>query len=54
MGEPIQEGSGQSLGAEGIGPLLERWVGGDHVGVVFTGPAGELEVPLGSCGGDEI
>ena len=32
VGEPVQQRAGESLGAEDLGPLVERQVGGHHCG----------------------
>jgi hypothetical protein len=52
MGEAIEEGAGESFGAEDLGPLLEGQVGGEHDAVVLVGPADDLEEQLGGGFGE--
>ena len=42
VGEPIQQGSGQPLGPERLGPFVERQVAGDQSGTAFVTPAEEI------------
>ena len=52
MGEAVEQGSGEPLGAEDLGPLLEGQVGGEHHAVVLICPADDLEEQLGGCFGE--
>ena len=43
MGEPVEQGSGQTLRAEHRGPLVERQVAGDQDRAALVAPAEDLE-----------
>src|SRR6516162_7726656 len=42
VGEAVQQGSGQPLRAQHLGPFLERQVAGDHCGASFVALAEDL------------
>ena len=48
MGEPVQQGAGEPLGAEDLGPLVEGKVAGDERRGTFVPLAEGLEEQLGS------
>ena len=52
VSEPVQQGSGQPLGAEHLRPLVEGQVGGDQDGPSLVSLAEDLEEELGSCLGE--
>lgn len=39
MGEPVEEGSGEALGAEDLGPVFEWQIGSDHEALTLIGSA---------------
>ena len=43
MSEPVQQGTGESLGANDLGPFLKGQVGSHHEAVVLIGPADDLK-----------
>ncbi len=48
MSEPIEQGAGEALGAEHLGPFVERQVAGDHRGPALVAQAEDLEQHLRS------
>ena len=48
MGEPVQQGSCQTFGAEHFGPFVERKVAGQQGGALFVALAEHLEQKFGS------
>jgi hypothetical protein len=48
MGEPIEQGARQALGAEHGGPLVERQIAGDDGGATLVALAEHLEQQLGA------
>lgn len=46
MGEPVEQGAGQPLGTEDLGPLVERQVAGDHRGRALIALAEDLKQHL--------
>ena len=48
MGETVQQGAGQPLGAEDLGPLVEGQVSGDQDRTSLVALAEDLEEELGS------
>ena len=51
VGEPVQQGSGEPLGAEDVGPLVKGEVGGDQDGAPFVALAEDLEEEFRAGGG---
>ena len=51
VGEPVQQGSGEPLGSEDVGPLVEGEVGGDQDGAPFVALAEDLEEEFRAGGG---
>ena len=51
VGEPVQQGSGEPLRAEHVGPLVKRQVGGDQDGAPLVALAEDLEEQLGPGAG---
>jgi len=49
VGEPVQQGAGESLGAKDLRPFLEGQVGGQHETMMLIGPTDEIEEQFGSC-----
>ena len=47
VGEPVQQGSRQPLGSEGLGPFVERKVAGHQRGAAFVSSAEDLKQQLG-------
>jgi len=43
VGEPIQQGACEALGAEDLRPFCEGQVRGQHEAVMLIGPADDLE-----------
>ena len=43
MSEPVQQGTGKTLGAKDLRPFLEGQVCGQHEAMVLIGPADDLE-----------
>ena len=54
MSEPVQQGSGESLGANDFRPFLEGQVGREHEAVMLIGPADDFEEQFGSGRVDSI
>ena len=52
MCESVQEGSGESLGAKDLGPVLEGEVRGKHEALLFVCPADHLEEEFGAVLGE--
>ena len=48
VGEAIEERTGEGLGAEHLGPFVERQVGGHRDGAAFVTLAEDLEQQLGA------
>ena len=48
MSEPVQQRTGESLGAKDLRPFLEGQVRGQHEAVMVIGPADNLEEQFGS------
>ena len=48
MGQPIEQRAGEALGAEGLGPLVERQVAGDQGAAALVALGGQLEQQLGA------
>ena len=48
MGETVEQCPGQALGAEGLGPFVEREVGGDERGAPLVALRDQLEQKLGA------
>ena len=51
VGESVQQGSGEALGAEDVGPFVEGQVGGDQDGAPFVALAEDLEEQFRAGGG---
>ena len=51
VGEAVQQGSGEPLGAEHVGPLVKGEVGGDQDGAPFVALAEDLEEEFRPGGG---
>ena len=47
MREPVEQGSGEPLGAQDLGPAIEGQVGGDQQARALVGPADDLEEEFG-------
>ena len=48
VGEAVEQGSREPLGAQDLGPALEGQVGGDEQARALVGPADDLEEEFGS------
>ena len=48
MSEPVQQRTGESLGAKDLGPFLKGQVSGHHEAVMLIGPADNLKEQFGS------
>lgn len=48
MGEPVEQGSGQALGAEDLGPFFEWQIAGDRRRRAFVALAENLKQHLGA------
>ena len=51
VGEAVQQGSGEPLGAEDVGPLVKGQVGGDQDGAPFVALAEDLKEEFRAGGG---
>ena len=51
VGEPVQQGSGEALRAEDLGPFVEGQIGGNHDGAPLVALAEDLEEQLGPGAG---
>ena len=51
VGEPVQQGAGEALRAEDLGPLVEGQDGGDQDGAAFVALAEDLEEEFRAGGG---
>ncbi len=49
VSEAVKESSGEPLGTEDLGPVLEGEIGSDHEALAFVGTADYLEEELSSC-----
>ncbi len=49
VSEAVKESSGESLGTEDLGPVLEGEIGSYHEALAFVGAADYLEEKLSSC-----
>ena len=52
MSEPVQKGSGESLGAKDLRPFLKSQVHSQHEAVMLIGPADDLEEQFGPRPGE--
>ena len=52
VGEAVQQGAGEPLGAEDLRPLVEGQIGGDQDGSSLVALAEDLEEELGPCLGE--
>ncbi len=48
MGQPVEQGAGETFGAEDLGPFVERQVAGDQRGAAFVALRDQLEQQLGA------
>ena len=49
MGQSVQQGAGQPLRSESLGPFVERQVAGDQRGAALVAPAEDFKQQFGSC-----
>jgi len=49
MGEAVQQGAGEALGAKDLGPFLKGQVGGNHEAVVLVSPADHIKEQFSPC-----
>jgi len=52
VSDPVQKGSGESLGAKDLRPFFEGQVCGQHEAMMLIGLADDLEEQFGSCLGE--